>query len=123
MTFSPSRALGLSYWKPYLERRGAESLAAQISASITQNRQGRDIDGYSDLCTASRHIRPKFQSLAVSVKKLRALPLFIPPLADASWGAIGIRIAKITAKAMLRQFSGDLPDVRGVFMMILSRKS
>jgi hypothetical protein len=40
-----------------------------------QNRQGRDIDEYLDLYIASRHSRPKFGSLALSVKKLRALPL------------------------------------------------
>jgi hypothetical protein len=48
--------------------------------------------------------------------------IFIPPFAEASCGAIDIRIAKVTAKAMLRPLSGDLPDVR-VFMMILSRRS
>ena len=39
-----------------------------------QNRQGRDIDEYSDLYIASRHSRPKFGSLALSVKKLSARP-------------------------------------------------
>jgi hypothetical protein len=37
-------------------------------------------------------------------KGLKVL-LLIPPLADASCGPIDIKTAKVTAKAMLRQFS------------------
>jgi hypothetical protein len=51
-------------------------------------------------------------------KGLKVL-LLIPPLAEASCGAINIRIA-MTAKAMLRQFKGNLPRVRGAFMTIRS---
>jgi hypothetical protein len=45
----------------------------------------------------------------------------LPPLAGALYGAVDIRIAKVTAKAMLRPFIGDLPDVREALMMISSR--
>jgi hypothetical protein len=51
-------------------------------------------------------------------KGLKVL-LLIPPLAEASCGAISIRIA-MTAKAMRRQFKGNLPRLRGAFMMIRS---
>jgi hypothetical protein len=45
-----------------------------------QNRRGRDTDGYSDLCTASRHSpRPKFRSLALCVKPFRSLPVPAKP--------------------------------------------
>jgi hypothetical protein len=53
-------------------------------------------------------------------KGLKVL-LLIPPLAEASCDAIIIRIA-ITAKAMLRQCKGNLPGVRGAFMIIRSGK-
>jgi hypothetical protein len=53
-------------------------------------------------------------------KGLKVL-LLIPPLAEASCDAINIRIA-ITAKAMLRQCKGNLPGVRGAFMIIRSGK-
>jgi hypothetical protein len=36
----------------------------------------------------------------------------VPPLAEASCGAINIRIAKATAKAMLRPFRWHLSEVR-----------
>jgi hypothetical protein len=44
--------------------------------------------------------------------------LLIPPFADASCGATDIRIAKVTAKAMLR----PLPEVRGAIMIVRSCK-
>jgi hypothetical protein len=44
--------------------------------------------------------------------------IFIPPLAEAWCGAIDIRIAKVTAKAMLR----PLPEIRGAIMIVRSRK-
>ena len=39
--------------------------------------------------------------------------IFIPPLAEAWYGAAEIRIAKVTANAMLR----PLPEVRGAIMV------
>jgi hypothetical protein len=42
----------------------------------------------------------------------------VPPLADASCGATEIKIAKVTAKAMLR----PLPKIRGAIMIVRSRK-
>ena len=41
--------------------------------------------------------------------------LFIPPLAEAWCGATDIRIAKVTAKAMLRPFSWHLSKVMIVY--------
>jgi hypothetical protein len=41
--------------------------------------------------------------------------LFIPPLAEASCGAIDIRVARVTAKAMLRPFSWHLSKVMIVY--------
>jgi hypothetical protein len=43
--------------------------------------------------------------------------LLIPPLAEASCGEIGTRIATATTKAILHK---NLPDVKGAFMMIRS---
>jgi hypothetical protein len=47
--------------------------------------------------------------------------LGVPPLAEASCGAIDIRIAEATAKAMLQPFIGDLPELREALMRISSR--
>jgi len=41
----------------------------------------------------------------------------VPPLAEASCGAVDIKTAKVTAKAMLRPFSWHLLDVRGAIMI------
>ena len=41
--------------------------------------------------------------------------IFIPPLAEAWCGATEIRIAKVTAKAMLRPFSWHLSEVMIVY--------
>jgi hypothetical protein len=46
----------------------------------------------------------------------------VPPLAEASCGAVVIKIAEVTAKAMLRPFSRHLPEVRGAIMAVRSRK-
>ena len=46
--------------------------------------------------------------------------IFIPPLAEAWCGATEIRIAKVTAKAMLRPFSWHLSEVR--IMIVYPRK-
>ena len=46
--------------------------------------------------------------------------LLIPPLAEAWCGAIDIRMAKVTDKAMLRPFSGHLHEVR--IMIVYPRK-
>ena len=43
--------------------------------------------------------------------------IFIPPLAEAWCGAIDIRIAKVTAKAMLRPFSWHLSEVRIIMIV------
>jgi hypothetical protein len=47
--------------------------------------------------------------------------LLIPPLAEASYGATDIRIAKVTAKAMLWPFSWHLSEVR-IIMIVYPRK-
>jgi hypothetical protein len=43
--------------------------------------------------------------------------LLIPPLAEAWCGAIDVRIAKVTAKAMLRPFSWHLSEVRIIMIV------
>jgi hypothetical protein len=49
-------------------------------------------------------------------------PFILPPLADASCGAIDIRIAKAPVTVALRLISGNLPRVRGTIMIVRSRK-
>jgi hypothetical protein len=44
--------------------------------------------------------------------------LLIPPLAEAWCGATAIKIAKVTAKAMLR----PLPKIRGAIMIVYPHK-
>ena len=47
--------------------------------------------------------------------------LFIPPLAEAWRGATDIRMAKVTAKAILRPFSWHLSEVR-IIMIVYPHK-